>query len=149
MGRATLRFQRLSLFHAEPVLFIGNDKSQMGKDHIFLNQRMGTDEYIDRTILQALKDFISFRFFCFSRKIGHMDGKIFVEFLKRLIVLAGQDFRRRHKGSLIAVFHNLCQGQGRHGGLAAPHIPLDEALHGDKPFHIIFNVGKSLLLSVG
>ena len=60
MGIASLRFQSLSLLYAEPVLFVRNDQSQMGKHHILLNEGMGADEHINGPILQPLQDFISF-----------------------------------------------------------------------------------------
>ena len=60
-----------------------------------------------------------------------------------------QNFCRRHEGSLIAVFHDLGQGQGRHDGLAGADVALDEALHGYFAFHIALDIEESTGLATG
>lgn len=64
-------------------------------------------------------------------------------------MLLRQHLRRSHESALIAVFRHLRDGQRRHGRFPAAHIALHEALHGNEPFHVIFDIGKRLLLIRG
>ena len=61
-------------------------------------------------------------------------------------MLSCQHFRRRHQRSLVSVLHDFRQCQRRHGGFAAAHVSLDEALHRDESLHVVLNIRKGLLL---
>ena len=47
-----------------------------------------------------------------------------------LRMLIGEQFGGRHQGNLAPQLHGLGRRQGRHQGLAAAHIALDQAQHG-------------------
>ena len=70
-----------------PVLFIGDDKTQVGKNHVLLHEGMGADKDIDGPFFQALQDFIPFLRLCLPRKIGHMDRKALIKFLECPVML--------------------------------------------------------------
>lgn len=97
MRRAPLRFQCLSLLHAEAVLLIGDNETQMGKDDIFLEQGVRADQYIDVPCCQLLQDLMPLRCLRISGEISDADGKAFVEMLECLIVLPCQDLSRCHE----------------------------------------------------
>ena len=44
-------------------------------------------------------------------------------------VLLGEQFGGSHEGALVAALQRRHQRQGRHDGLAAPHVPLEQAEH--------------------
>ena len=61
-------------------------------------------------------------------------------------MLTRQYFRGSHDAALITIFDSFSQGQSADNRLAAAHITLQNAMHGQLLFHISTNFFPSLLL---
>ena len=65
------------------------------------------------------------------------------------IVLLGQNLRRRHDGRLVPAFHHMETGQEGNDRLSAPHISLDQPVHGMGSLHILLDLCQNPLLGTG
>ena len=110
---------------------------------------MGTDEDLHGPTLQVFQQLHPVPGPGPSRKQGNAHGQALKEAAEFLVMLGCQDFCRRHEGSLIAVFHDFGQGQGRNDGLAGTDVPLDEALHGHFAFHVVLDIEEGTGLASG
>jgi hypothetical protein len=66
--------------------------------------------------------------------------------LQRLGMLPGQNLRRGHEHRLIAVRHGQQHRIDGHDGLAAAHVALQQAVHGQGLAHVAGDLGNRLLL---
>ena len=129
------------------MLFIGDDQAEIGKENVRLDECVRTDENLDRTGIKLCQEGFTFLFARPARKQGNAHGQIVKEAAKLFIMLDGQDFRRCHKGTLVAVFYDLCQGQGGYNRFPGAYVALDEALHRHFPFHVVLYVQKGCRLA--
>ena len=63
-----------------------------------------------------------------------------------LEVLLGQKSGRHQHSRLLAVLHRLEHGADRHLGLAEPHVPTHQPVHGHAVFHVLLDVDDGLEL---
>ncbi len=147
MGRASLLAQGQALLHAKAVLLVDDGQPQALEIHPFLDQGMGAHHQagtagrfrLGQTGL-ALEA---------AGEPGHLHPQGFEPGAQFQVMLFGQDFRGRHEGGLPAGFDGLAGRQGRHQGLARPHIPLEQALHGIGLGQIGTDLGHGPLLGPG
>ena len=146
--KGTLLLELGPLGHPEPVLLIGDGQGQRMEHHCILDQGIGPHHRLDGTIGQPFQHLPS----CFGRQAAGQKGRPdpcwFQDFLHFLVVLFGQDFRRCHQASLVAVFHRLCQGQERQGRFPGAYIPLDQSVHRLQALHVIIDFLPGFFLAV-
>ena len=70
--------QRSSLHHAETMLFIDYDQSQILKGDPLLDQCMGSDYYIDLSAQQCVKEVLSLRLYLDFRLRVRSSGRFFL-----------------------------------------------------------------------
>ena len=121
----------------------------MGEYHVFLQQRMGAHQHVQRAFRQFLQNFTTLRRFGIACQYFYGNTGIFKKFCQRFQMLLGQNARRRHDAALKSVFRNFCQCQGRDDSLTAAHVALQQAMHRLHIFHVAGNIRPGFLLGPG
>ncbi len=118
------------LANAKLVLFIDHDKSKLGKLHILLDYRMGTDHYINFASFNFLEDFRPFFGSDTASQQPTPNSTFFKQCSERTDMLAGKDFSGCHQCRLVSVRNGCENCINRHDRLSATNIPLEQAVHG-------------------
>src|SRR5579875_12253 len=121
--------QRVALLDAEAMLLIDDDQPQPAKVHIFLDQRMRADSHGG---LSALDRGVACRAFALAQAPGEKNSAN-AEWLQHgadaACMLFGQQFRRRHDRTLVAVECGHQQGSRCNCRLARADIALQQPAH--------------------
>ena len=127
--RLPFRPQLRPLLHPKPVLLIDYGQPQRLEFHPRLNERVRADQDVDIPTRQAFEDGLAIG--RFHRAGQEFDAHIHLgqQLLESEVVLRCQDLGRRHDASLEAVVDREQGGQQGHHGLAAAHVPLEQAVH--------------------
>ena len=110
--------ERQTLVHAKAVLLVHDGEPQIGKHNALLKKRMGTDDNVDVTGGQSRQGRFAFRRFVASCKQRQPQAYSFAQRPKTFVMLAGKDFRRRHKRRLPPGLHHMRHRQQRDDCLA-------------------------------
>ena len=131
------------------MLLIDDGQPQLGKDHGRLNQGMRAHQDVDVSCLEVFENRLARRALDRPRQQLHPNVHGAQHLSQAFEVLLGQDFRRGHDGRLVAIV--LCQqcGEQRHHRLAAPHVPLKQAVHVPSRVEVASDFTKHALLSIG
>ena len=149
VGGGALLGQCRALPHPEPVLLVGDDQPQVPELHLVPDEGVGADDQLDAAVGQRLVDLFLLRRLYRPGEQRHGDVGGLQQPGEGLVVLGGQDLRGGHQGRLgAALDHRPAQRRG-HGGFAAAHIPLDQAVHGGVPGHVRHPLGDGPLLRPG
>ncbi|MNX27770.1 hypothetical protein D3C86_578630 [compost metagenome] len=128
-GGIALGLQPLALVDAKPVLFVDDGQGQAVELDRVLEQGVSADGDLGLARGQSRQPLTSL---ALRVAAGQQDGRG-AGFLQHrgqaLIMLAGQDFGRRHQGGLEAAGGRVGQGQGSDSGLARPHVALQQSAH--------------------
>ena len=136
VGGGALLGQGGALVHPKAVLLVGDDQAQVLELHLVPQQGVGADDQLDAAVGQGLVDLFLLRRLDGPGEQGNGDVGGLKQLGQGLVVLGGQDLRGGHEGRLgPGLDYRPAQGGG-HGGLAAAHVPLDEAVHGAVPGHV-------------
>ncbi|OPZ69204.1 MAG: hypothetical protein BWY83_02050 [bacterium ADurb.Bin478] len=126
--------------HAEFVLFIDDQQTQILELDIGGEQAMRADDQVHLARFEPLDDLpLRSRL---AKSIEHLDAnrvglQSFAEGDKMLL----RQNRGRHQDRhLFTVIQSLKGGAHRHLGFAKPHIAADQPIHGNRLFHILFNI---------
>ena len=106
MRRTAFRGQRGTLRHTEPVLLIRDNGTQPVELHTLLNERVRAHDHLRRTGLDGGQ---CRTFLRGSHRAGEQrarDAQLVQHRCKRLRVLRGEDFGRRHESRLPAVLRS-------------------------------------------
>ena len=123
--------QSRPLVDAEAVLFVGDDQTQVGKSHLVGEQGVGAYHQVHGTGGHGVVNFSLLRRPEGTGEQSHPDAAGGQQGLQGLSVLLGQDFGGCHEGGLIAALCHEPHAGRAHHRLAAAHIPLEQAVHGD------------------
>ena len=135
--------------HTEAVLLVDHGKTQIAKDDRPLKQRMGADQEIDFAIGQGCKNFLPpFALFAAGQDRRTDAGSV-AEFGDVVIVLSGENFRRRHDRRLGTGLDHICRRQQGDDGLAGADIALQQPQHALGAGEIGADFGYRLLLAGG
>ena len=129
IAAAPLLAQRQALMHAEAVLLIDDDESQIGKFDVCLKQRLGADgdgglprsDFFERVLARAAVEL--------AGESGHDNTERLEPAGKVAQVLIGEQLGRRHHRHLQTAFDGGETRARGHDGLARPDIALHQALH--------------------
>ncbi|MPN13556.1 hypothetical protein SDC9_160877 [bioreactor metagenome] len=138
-----------ALVDAEPVLFIGDHQSQIGKGHILFQNRVSSDDHHGAAGRDGFLDFLLFPGFERSDQVAHLNAEGFQHGQEVRVVLGRQYFSRYHQCALIAVFHHIEQPGQCHNGLARADIALQQAVHRGRRGHIRNRFGNRTPLGTG
>ena len=131
------------LLHAELLLFVDNQKSQVLELALVRQQRMRPDDDVHRTVRNLLEDFLLFfgaLVAVHERNLDRVSGKAFAE----VFVMLRRKNRSRHEdGDLLIRGHALERRTHRDFRLAKAHVTANEAVHRATAFHIALDVGRS------
>ena len=121
--------QLAALSHAEAVLFVRNDQSQILKLGGVRQQGMGAHRHLDLPGSDPLPDDAFLLGRHGPRQQGHGDPQGFKQFIEGIKMLLRQNFRGRHQGALFSVPGGAVRRGSRHHGLAAAHVALNQPVH--------------------
>ena len=121
--------KRRTLIHAEFMLLVDDHHREFREIHVFLKQRLRSDYELCFSGRDHFQPFSPFCRFQAADQFYDLDRTVCEEFPEGPCMLSGQDFRRRHDGSL----KSMCDGQkkrvDRHGRLSASDVTLDQTIH--------------------
>jgi len=145
-----LTAQAAALLHAEAVLLVNDSQGQIAESDAALNERVRANDHLHGSFGQARIDFVALGR---GRAAGQQAtlhvfpaGQGVQQAGDMAGVLLGQDARGGHERGLLAVLHGNSQGEGGYGGLARPHITLQEAIHGHVARQVAADVVQCALL---
>ena len=114
-----------------------------------MNQGVGPDHEMDFPCGNGLIQAVALPPLDLSLQQADCDPHITQPPFEVEVVLLRQDLGGGHHCRLIAVVHGDEGGEQRHCRLAAPHIPLQQAVHGVRLGHIPFDLFEHPLLGLG
>jgi len=121
--------QLQALGHAEAVLLVHDGQPQAQEIHVGLDQGMGPHHQLGAGGGLLLGGFFLGRLEA-AGEPGDGNAEGLQPGRELLVMLLGEDFRGRHESRLPAALDGLAGRQGGDDGLAAAHVPLQQALHG-------------------
>ena len=148
MGRVSLCRQILPLPDAKAMLLIRNHQGQGTVLHLFLNQRMGSDNQVCLAGSNQRTGFSFFPGIHGTRQEYRAENQPVLLYISQygFIVLYSQYFRWRHQGSLISVCRRRQQGQYRYDGFAGAYVSLHQAVHAVRAVQVFLYLRPYLLL---
>ena len=116
----------------------------------FLEQRMRADENVDLASRRACEDIIAGGL-PFSRPVSRAMRRpdVAAELRQGRLMLARQDFGRRHQRALSAALDGRCEGKQRDHRLSGADIALQEAQHPLGRCHVAQDVVHGVALPIG
>ena len=140
--------QQRTLCHAEPVLLVCDDQSQLPELHLFLENGVGSHQHFQCSVFQLLIE----RPFLFGTDgTGEQsDGNAqrCQKLLEGVLMLRRQNFRGCHQCALQVVLNGEVAGRCCHGCFTAAHIALQQTVHGRDAAEVAGDLGDRLLLSL-
>ena len=136
MGAVGLAGQKSPLPHAKTVLLVHNGQPQIFELHRIGKHRMGTHHQPGAPVRNGREGHPPLGGFHSPHQQGDIDAEGFQPVSQSGGVLTGQQLGRGKHGALPAVLGGMPDGRRGHQRLAAAHIPLEQAIHGDLPAKI-------------
>ena len=134
--------------HAEALLLIDDEKSQILKRQVLRQQLVGADKQVHPALFHPLQNFLHLLGAAESRQ--HFDGnrERAEAILGRHIVLLGKNGGGHQNRRLLPVKDTLHHGAECYLRLAVAHIAAEKAIHGNGALHIPFDLcsGAELIL---
>src|SRR6266403_400044 len=125
---------------AEALLFIDDEKTEVGKFHIFRKQAMRADDHVHLARFQIRENFFLLR--GAAKAAEHFDarGESGEPFLERFEMLEGKNSGRRENRDLLVVHYGF--ERRAHGDFcfAVADVSAKEAVHGLGAFHVALDV---------
>ena len=137
------------LQHAEAVLLVDDRQAQPLELHVLFEQRVRPHHHLHQPLRHQL---LQLRFLARAGRPGQQQRHVSdlgQNLLEVEVVLRRQDLGGREHGGLVAVFHRDHGRLGRHDGLAAAHVALQQAIHGTRLLHIVGDLLEHALLRPG
>ena len=130
MGRIlTLVPEFGTLGDTKTMLLVDDDEAEAGKLHSIFDNGMGADEDLYSAIEQSLEHFFSPFPLDDTCEQSHTDVHPLEELHDGLQMLLGEDFRRSHDTSLVAVVDGNEHRHKGYEGLATTDITLKQTVH--------------------
>ena len=126
---AALAPQTGPLGHAEAVLFVDNGHAEFLKLDVVLYHRMCAYKDMETPVGKLFGYVAPFLGLCRPCEEPYIKAQFRRESAQSLVVLAGKNFRRRHKTCLEAVVDGEEHGHECHESIARPNVALHEPVH--------------------
>ena len=138
VDRGSQMFERFLVLDAETLFLINDDEAEILDPDAWLQETVGPDDEVDRSIGETFKGL--FRLFrrLESRQRAHSDRELTEPFGERGVVLLDQQCRRHQQDDLFAVLDGLERGTDGDFGLAIADVAANQAVHRDCAFHVAF-----------
>ena len=117
--------------HAEALLLVYDEQSQVLELHVFPQQPVGPDDQVDIPRGQLREHFALLRRRPEPAQEIHPRAGMPEAFHDRVVVLLHQDRRRGQQRHLLVVRNRLERGPQAHLGLAVAHVAAQESSHGN------------------
>ena len=147
VDRRTLAGERQALVHAEAVLLVDDGERKIAEIHLVLEQRMGADQEIDLARGEAVENAgpLAAAFAPGENRDPQPGGR--GERCDGLVMLARENFRRRHQRGLSAGLDHPGGSEQRDDRLAGADVALEQAQHALRRGEIGIDVGERLDLA--
>jgi hypothetical protein len=122
--------ERQALPDAEAVLLVDDGQAQAMEFDVVLDQRLRAHDQLHATVGGGRRRRAARLGGEAAAQPGYVHAQRLEPRHQLAEVLLGQDFGRRHQRDLRAAGDGLRRGDGRHHGLAAAHVALQQAMHG-------------------
>jgi hypothetical protein len=129
IDRLALAREREALVHAEAMLLVDDGEREIAERDFLLEQRVGADQQVELSGFEPRQDVGSRRTALAAGEDRDAQAGRLGERRDGFEMLARQDFRRRHEGSLPASLDHRRGGEQCHDGLAGADIALQQAQH--------------------
>ena len=131
------REELAALLHAEAVFLVHDGQPEVVEADVLLNERLRAHDDVHVPLRDAGLH-LQFRLGGHrADQEAHADVELPEVPDEVRVVLPREDLGGSHQRALVAVPHGEVQGAGGHGGLAAPHVPLNEAGHLAVAAHVV------------
>ena len=132
--------------HAEALFLVDDEQAQVAELHVLRQQPVGSDDDV-----QLSRGEVGERFLLLllrAEPADHVDAdrEAAEALAQRLLVLEGEDGRRRENRDLLAVHHHLEGGAHGHFGLAVADVAAEQAVHRRVRLEILLDVADRRLL---
>ena len=135
--------------HAEPVLLVDDGERQIAEHHLLLEERVRSHHDIERSRGQGLERGPPLARLVPPGEQGDAHAGLGRHGRDAVIMLAGQDFGRRHHRGLPPGLDSPRHRKQTHDRLAAADIALEQPQHAVSAAHVGRDVLQRLLLSAG
>ncbi|MCY1529070.1 hypothetical protein D9M68_641970 [compost metagenome] len=122
--------ERQPLRHAEAVLLVDDGQAQAVEFDVILDQRLRAHDQLHAAVGGGRRGFSARLGAEAAAQPGHVHAQRLQPGHQLAEVLFSEDFGGRHQRDLGAAGDGLRRGNGRHHGLAAAHVALQQAMHG-------------------
>ncbi len=142
------RFPFLFLRHAETLLFIHDQQSQMPALDLFRQNRVRPNQDIDIPQRKIIQNILFLFGRCETIQTADRDAEMLHTLGKRLKMLHGEHRRRRQHHRLVAAHHAFEDGAHRDFRFPESHVAAEQHLHRLRPLHRRFDFrhGAQLVL---
>ncbi len=131
------------------MLLVDDGERQILEGDILREQRVGADDDADIARDETQQNVLARAALFPTGQQGDLDPRWLRQLDQRRVMLAGQDFRRRHQRRLATGLYHVEHRYQRHHGLAAADIALQKAQHAVGRRHVAGDLGNRLALRVG
>ncbi|OQA24241.1 MAG: hypothetical protein BWY59_02298 [Verrucomicrobia bacterium ADurb.Bin345] len=126
---------------AEALLFIHDDKPEIGEFHVRLQQAVGADHDVHAALGQPARDVGLLGAGAEAAEHFDGDGVGGHPLAECVVVLLGEDGRRDQHRDLPSVHDGLERGAHCDFRFAVAHVAADEAVHGPPALHVGLHIG--------
>ena len=137
------------MLHAEALLLVDDDQSQIVRIHIAREQPVRAHEHLHVAFGEALQGRLLLLGRAEARKHFHGDVEGVEAVFEGGVVLLGQNGGRTEHHHLLAILGGLEGGAQGHLGLAEADVSADETVHRSRRFHVVLHIGDGGELIAG
>src|SRR5882762_4629596 len=132
--------EALFVGYAEALLFIDDEKTEVGEFHVFRKQAMRADDHVHLARFQIRENLFLLRRAAETAEHFDARGESGESFLERFEMLEGEHSGRRENGNLLVVHDGL--ERRAHGDFcfAVADVATQQAVHGLGAFHVALDV---------
>ena len=121
---------------AEPLLLVDDEKAEVAELQVLREQPMRADDDLHLPGGRIVDDLLLFGLRPEAADHLDPDGESGEPIAERLLVLEGEDRRRREERDLLAVHHRLERGAHRDLGLAVSDVAAEQSIHRRRRLHV-------------
>ena len=124
------------MFHAETLLLVDDDESQILELDFRVQQFVCADDHVHRAVFQAFDGRVDLLGGLEAAHGGHIHRETCESFAERLEMLLDKQRGGHEHGYLLAVLYGFECGAHGDFGFAEAHVAADESVHGHGLFHV-------------
>jgi hypothetical protein len=132
--------------HAEALLFVDDEQTELLEMDVLGEEAMGADDDVDGAVFEAAHDVGLLVLRLEAREARDLDGILAHAALEREPVLLGEHRRRAENGDLFAALRRAERGADGHLRLAESDVAADEPVHRPRRLEVLEHLGDGARL---